>query len=179
MRRIETAAELEALYDAPVPASLSKVADHLTPSYRRWVEAARFCVISTVGAGLLLGAALLLAGASRPADAALFVAAYAVAAITITMLGLLLGTLLPTTRSAQAVGLLLWFVALFLSGSGPPPEVLPDGLRTIGDWLPLTPVVRLLQEPWLTGDWLVRESLVAVGVAVASGAVAWAASRWA
>ncbi|OSQ53058.1 MSMEG_1061 family FMN-dependent PPOX-type flavoprotein [Marivita geojedonensis] len=49
MRRIETAAELEALYDAPVPASLSKVADHLTPSYRRWVEAARFCVISTVG----------------------------------------------------------------------------------------------------------------------------------
>ena len=135
-------------------------------------------VISTVGAGLLLGAALLLAGASRPADAALFVAAYAVAAITITMLGLLLGTLLPTTRSAQAVGLLLWFVALFLSGSGPPPEVLPDGLRTIGDWHPLTPVVRLLQEPWLTGDWLVRESLVALGVAVASGAVARAAYRW-
>lgn len=51
MRRIETAAELEALYDAPVPASLSKVADRLTPSYRRWVEAARFCVISTAGTG--------------------------------------------------------------------------------------------------------------------------------
>lgn len=51
MRRIETAAELEALYDAPVPASLTKVADRLTPSYRRWVEAARFCVISTAGTG--------------------------------------------------------------------------------------------------------------------------------
>jgi PPOX class probable FMN-dependent enzyme len=50
MRRIESVADLEALYDAPVPASLSKVADHLTPSYRRWVEAARFCVISTAGA---------------------------------------------------------------------------------------------------------------------------------
>jgi PPOX class probable FMN-dependent enzyme len=49
MRRIESVAELEALYDAPVPASLSKVADHLTPSYRRWVEAARFCVISSAG----------------------------------------------------------------------------------------------------------------------------------
>ncbi|MBO6886020.1 MAG: pyridoxamine 5'-phosphate oxidase family protein [Marivita sp.] len=49
MRRIETIAELEALYDAAVPASLFKVADHLTPSYRRWVEAARFCVISTAG----------------------------------------------------------------------------------------------------------------------------------
>ena len=49
MRRIETIAELEALYDAAVPASLFKVADHLTPSYRRWVKAARFCVISTAG----------------------------------------------------------------------------------------------------------------------------------
>ncbi|WP_439121703.1 MSMEG_1061 family FMN-dependent PPOX-type flavoprotein [Marivita sp.] len=49
MRRIDTIDALEALYAAPVPASLSKVADHLTPSYRRWVEAARFCVISTAG----------------------------------------------------------------------------------------------------------------------------------
>ena len=134
--------------------------------------------ISTVGAGLLLAAALLFAGASPPANAALVAAAYALGAVAIAMIGLLLGALLPTTRSAQAVGLLLWFVALFLSGSGPPPEVLPDGLRTIGDWLPLTPIVRLLQEPWLTGEWLTRESLVAAGVAVVSGGAAWLAYRW-
>lgn len=135
-------------------------------------------VIATVGAALLLGAALLFAGASAPADAALFAAAYTVGAVAIVMLGVLLGTLLPTARSAQAVGLLLWFVVLFLSGSGPPPEVLPDGLRTIGDWLPLTPIVRLLQEPWLTGEWLTRESLVAVAVAAVSGTIAWFAYRW-
>ena len=49
MRRIDTIAELEALYGDPVPASLSKVVTHLTPSYRRWVESARFCIVSTVG----------------------------------------------------------------------------------------------------------------------------------
>lgn len=49
MRRIETIDDLEALYGAPVPASLSKVTDHLTPTYRRWIEAARFCVVSTAG----------------------------------------------------------------------------------------------------------------------------------
>ena len=49
MRRIETMAELEALYGPPVPVSLSKVADCLTPAYRRWIEASRFCVVSTVG----------------------------------------------------------------------------------------------------------------------------------
>ena len=49
MRRIETLADLDALYGDPVPAALSKVADHLTPTYRRWIEAARFCILSTVG----------------------------------------------------------------------------------------------------------------------------------
>lgn len=51
MAKIDTVAALEALYDAPVPQSLSKVADHLTPLYRHWVEGARFCVLSTVGPG--------------------------------------------------------------------------------------------------------------------------------
>ncbi|MGP6088141.1 pyridoxamine 5'-phosphate oxidase family protein [Antarctobacter jejuensis] len=49
MRRIETRADLETLYGAPVPAALTKVARHLTPLYRRWIEGARFCVLSTVG----------------------------------------------------------------------------------------------------------------------------------
>lgn len=135
-------------------------------------------IIATLGAGLLLAAALLFAGASAPADPFRFTAAYTLGAVATTMIGLLLGTVLPTTRSAQAVGLMLWFVVLFLSGSGPPPEVLPDGLRTVGDWLPLTPVVRLLQEPWLTGDWPMRESLIAAAVAVVSGSIAWIAYRW-
>ena len=49
MRTLEDIAALEALYDAPVPTSLTKVADRLTPLYHRWIEAARFCVLATVG----------------------------------------------------------------------------------------------------------------------------------
>lgn len=49
MRRIETIAELEALYGTPVPASLSKVTPRLTPLYRAWIEGSRFCILSTVG----------------------------------------------------------------------------------------------------------------------------------
>ena len=48
MRKIETIEALEALYPSAVPASLKKVAPHLTPLYRDWIEAARFCVLSTV-----------------------------------------------------------------------------------------------------------------------------------
>ena len=81
-------------------------------------------------------------------------------------------------RAAQSVGLLAWFVSLFLSRAGPPPEVLPETLRTIGDWLPLTPIVAMLQEPWLTGEWLTQQSLVTVGIAMVSAGVAWFAYRW-
>ncbi len=50
MKMIETMAELEAVYDAPpVQTSLDKVADRLTPLYRQWIQASRFCVLSTVG----------------------------------------------------------------------------------------------------------------------------------
>ncbi|MEL6452549.1 MAG: pyridoxamine 5'-phosphate oxidase family protein [Pseudomonadota bacterium] len=40
---------LQALYPAAVPSALRKVAPQLTPLYQRWIEAARFCILSTVG----------------------------------------------------------------------------------------------------------------------------------
>jgi len=49
MRYVTDVAELEAIYGAPGEASIVKVADHLTPLYRKWIMASRFCILSTVG----------------------------------------------------------------------------------------------------------------------------------
>ena len=46
---IETVAELEALYGTPAEASQVKVAYEITPSYRRYIEAAPFVALATVG----------------------------------------------------------------------------------------------------------------------------------
>jgi uncharacterized protein len=46
---IRTIAELEALYDAPVPASLTKEVDHLLPEHRAYVEASPFVLVATSG----------------------------------------------------------------------------------------------------------------------------------
>jgi PPOX class probable FMN-dependent enzyme len=40
---------LEALYGEPGSASLNKVAHQMTPLYRKWIMASRFCMLSTVG----------------------------------------------------------------------------------------------------------------------------------
>jgi PPOX class probable FMN-dependent enzyme len=49
MQTIDDIAALEALYDAPSKPSLAKVTPVLTPAYRRWIGASRFCILSTVG----------------------------------------------------------------------------------------------------------------------------------
>lgn len=48
--KIDSIADLEALYETtPGEASMLKVADRLTPLYRKWIMASRFCVLTTVG----------------------------------------------------------------------------------------------------------------------------------
>ncbi|MHC0054190.1 pyridoxamine 5'-phosphate oxidase family protein [Actibacterium sp. D379-3] len=51
MEFVTSVATLEALYGPPGQPALRKVARQMTPQYRRWIMAARFCVLSTVGEG--------------------------------------------------------------------------------------------------------------------------------
>ncbi len=49
MTQITSIDQLENLYGAAVPASLTKVVTRLTPGYRAWIGKSRFCVLTTVG----------------------------------------------------------------------------------------------------------------------------------
>lgn len=51
MEFLDKIAALEALYGPASVGSQRKVAQHLTPSYRRWIEASRFSILSTIGEG--------------------------------------------------------------------------------------------------------------------------------
>lgn len=46
---VTSLAALEAIYGAPSPTSLVKVADRVTPEYRAWIEASPFCALATAG----------------------------------------------------------------------------------------------------------------------------------
>lgn len=49
MNYLNSIEALEALYGTPGAAAVRKVATQITPEYRRWIMASRFCVVSTVG----------------------------------------------------------------------------------------------------------------------------------
>lgn len=69
--------------------------------------------------------------------------------IAFISIGVLLGTLLPSARAAQAVGLMLFFPSFLLGAGGPPPHVMGSALRHVGDVLPLTWVTTSIRQPWL------------------------------
>lgn len=49
MTRIDNIDALDALYGPASPRSLTKVTQRITPLYRQWITASRFCIVSTVG----------------------------------------------------------------------------------------------------------------------------------
>jgi ABC-2 type transport system permease protein len=135
-------------------------------------------VIAMLGSLLLTTVAFLTNDVHTPESVIGVAAAFVISALSFTALGVLLGMLFPTVRAAQGAGLLLWFVMLIIAGAGPPPEVLPDTMRRIGDLMPLRHVITLLQDPWLGLGWNVNEMLVVTGILVVSVLLAIRFFRW-
>jgi ABC-2 type transport system permease protein len=94
--------------------------------------------------------------------------------IAFVSLGVLLGTLLPSARSAQAVGLMLFFPSFLLGAGGPPPKVMGSAVKHVADVLPLTWVTDSIREPWLG---LGTPVAAPIGVAVLAVLATVAAAR--
>lgn len=134
--------------------------------------------MSLIGLILLVGAGVVAFNLNPPAGAAAAALALIASAVAVVAVGLLLGAVLPTARTTQAVAALIYFPAIFVSGAVMPRESLPDLARRIGDVLPFSYGVRALREAWTVGtvDWL--SLTVLVGVALVAVAVGVRTFRW-
>lgn len=115
---------------------------------------------------------------NMPVNPGQLVAAFVLATICFTCFGFFLGAVLPSTRSALGVGLILFFVMEILGGAGPPPEVLTGAMDVIGEIVPLRHVILMLQNPWLGFGWHVSASLIVAGITVVSALLATRFFRW-
>jgi ABC-2 type transport system permease protein len=135
-------------------------------------------VVALVGA-LVIGILGSIAyGVHGPDDGGLFVLTFVAGVFVFSTLGVLLTALAPTARAAQGVGLMLWFVMMFLSGTDGPLDILPDWMLAIGKALPLYHVVIAIEYAW-NGRGLNVPQLILLGGAGAASAVAAAlVFRW-
>ncbi|MDQ4053137.1 MAG: ABC transporter permease [Actinomycetota bacterium] len=144
--------------------------------FPRWSFALAQLVVGliaiVIAGALLLAVAAPVYGVPAIEDPLRVAAGIAVGSVAFVAIGVLLGTLLPSARAAQAIGLLLFFPSFLLGVGGPPPEAMSDGLRNVADVLPLALANQAVREPWL-GLGNATGSLVAVAaVAVVASALA-------
>ena len=134
-------------------------------------------VLSATSAVVLLIAAWLAYDFDSAASVPSVIAVFASLAAGFAALGIFLGAVLPNARSAQAVGMLIWFVMLFLGGAGPPPEVLTSAMQTVSEITPLWHAVQMMQQAWLGLDaglsWVIFG-----GIAVGSALFGLRFFRW-
>lgn len=95
-------------------------------------------------------------------------------------IGYLIAGLAPGARTAQVVGMVIFYPMMFLSGASIPLEVMPETIQRIADFLPLTYVVRLLRGLWFGDAWgeHLLETAVLAGVLLVCTALAARFFRW-
>lgn len=129
-------------------------------------------ILATVGATALIIAAALIYDIEAPISIAGMLISFLVGTLSFVAFGLLLGTVAPTARSAQAIGLGLFFPMWMLSGTGPPPEVMSSTMQSISGFLPMTRLVTALQEPWFGSGADAFELALLLALLLVSGALA-------
>ena len=134
-------------------------------------------VIAVFSAFLLVVVAKLVHDIALPESSLGVFSAFLISGLAFAALGVLLGAVLPNARSAQALGVLLWFVMLILGGAGPPPEVLTGAMDLVGKITPLRHAIRAIQDAWLGLDaglsWLITALLFVAATATAIRFFRW------
>lgn len=135
-------------------------------------------LIMLCGTVIMTLAAVLILDASAPEDILGVAVAALVGMAALSALGALLTGVMPTSRAAQGIGLLIFFTCWLLAGTGPPLAVLPEGVRTLSDILPLTYLVVAIQDPWFGFGWSWSDLGILAGIAVVAGTLAIWRFRW-
>jgi ABC-2 type transport system permease protein len=135
-------------------------------------------IIAVIGSLLILALGIVVYSPNLPQSPGLLIPAFLLGLVCFTALGFFLGAVLPSTRSAQGLGLILFFVMMILGGAGPPPEVLTGAMDIVGKITPLRQVIITLQDPSLGFGWNQNASLIVAGVTVVLTGLAYRFFRW-
>jgi len=110
-------------------------------------------LMTLLGMAVLLLVGWLLYRVRFEGDVLSVAAAFILGGLSMFSVGYVIASVSPTARTAQVVGMVIFYPMLFLSGAGMPLEILPESIQKISTYLPLTYVVSLLKGLWFGGQW--------------------------
>jgi ABC-2 type transport system permease protein len=152
-----------------------------TPAHPRTLVIAHLLVqlavvaVATVAA-IVIG--MIVFGLPFPQSPLWFLVSFALGAISLLSIGLLIGALVPTASSGQGIGMLFYFPLLFFAGVYLPLEVMPEGVRSVSSYTPSGAVVQALSASW-AGDMPTTSSLLVMAAyGLVFGSLAIVFFRW-
>lgn len=134
-------------------------------------------VVAALAMGLLVTVGLALYEVAAP-PVLLLAPVWLLGALSLAAVGFLVAALAPTARSANALGFLLFFPMLYLSGAMVPREAMADSVATVGSYTPMGPVTETLRTVWEDGTVAPLPVAAMLGVLVVASAVAAKFFRW-
>jgi len=143
-----------------------------------WSQVIVSVVMTALGVILLVAAGFGIYNLRFPEASLAVIFAALLGGLSFMALGFVLAGVLPTSRSAQAVGMALFYPMLFLSGAAMPRQIMPESVQKVSEFLPLTHVVKLLEDLWLKGTWNMTSLAVVVGMLLVCLVVSRRTFRW-
>lgn len=107
-----------------------------------------------------------------------FTVAYALGAVALLAIGLLIGAVVPTASSGQGVGMILYFPLLFFAGVYIRLPVMPQTVQTVSSYTPAGAAVQALSDSWAGSVPETSSLLVMAAYGVVAGLLAVWLFRW-
>jgi ABC-2 type transport system permease protein len=137
-------------------------------------------LMTALGMLLLIVAGKMVYGLRFAGDPLSVIVAFTLSSLSFLALGFVLAGVTPTARTAQVLGMILFYPMLFLSGATVPLEVLPPKMQQYVSVLPMTHVVKLLRGMWIGESWSrhwtevgVLTAILVIGIAISAKTFRW------
>lgn len=137
-------------------------------------------VMTSLGMAIMIAAAKTVFGLRFPGHFLSVLAAFVLSTLCFFALGFVMAGLASTARGAQALGMVVFYPMIFLSGATIPKEAFPQSVWPYMQILPLTHVVSLMRGMWFGGAWgahvkevVILMALLVLGVVVSAKTFRW------
>ena len=143
-----------------------------------WAQVATQVLMAAAGIVLLFIVGYAVFDMRIPAGSVTIIPAILLSAFSFFAIGFVLAGVMPTARTAQAVGMAILYPMLFLSGAAMPRFLMPEAVQQVAEFLPLTHVVMLIEDLWLNGTWNITSLVVVTMLLIVGLVVSRVSFRW-
>jgi ABC-2 type transport system permease protein len=139
-----------------------------------------YTIVTIIGASLMLIFGKIVFGLRFEGSWWLILIFAILSMVSTFALGFIIAGLAPNVRTAETVGMAIYFPMIFLSGATIPIQIFPTALKNFANVLPMTHVVKLMQGLWFGGAWTDYAANIAViaGLAIVGAVVSALTFTW-